>query len=199
LKLANSNEKEKAKILLTTSRRPTNRLRTFCRDITHSIPNIVRINRGKLSLETLVEKAIELNADRVIIVDRWKGGPGKIELFYVRERLIGTPPLIYLKGVKLRREFREKAKKVQACAITVLDNEDRELQKFSDILSKFLQLPKNSIHNLNKVHIEKPKTILCVSRDREMKIQLTFRLLPRLIEVGPRVRLSHLVWEVNRK
>ena len=70
-------------ILLTTSRRPTGRIRTFCRDLANSLPNVVRVNRGKMSLDGLAEKAIELEADKVVVVDRWHGGPGKFNLFYI--------------------------------------------------------------------------------------------------------------------
>ena len=68
-------------ILLTTSRRPTGRMRAFCRDLANSIPDVVRVNRGKMSQDGVAEKAIELEANRVILVDRWHGGPGKINLF----------------------------------------------------------------------------------------------------------------------
>ncbi|RLI44046.1 Brix domain containing protein, partial [Candidatus Bathyarchaeota archaeon] len=81
-------------ILLTTSRRPTPRIRTFCRDLARSIPNVVRVNRGKLSLDGVAERAIEFDADRVVIINRWKGGPGKIELFEVgQEGLVLVPPI----------------------------------------------------------------------------------------------------------
>lgn len=55
-------------ILLTTSRRPTKRIRKFCHDVERSIPDVIRINRGKLNLDGIAEKALELNADRVIII-----------------------------------------------------------------------------------------------------------------------------------
>ncbi|MFQ5836261.1 MAG: Brix domain containing protein, partial [Candidatus Bathyarchaeia archaeon] len=92
--------------LLTTSRRPTPRIRTFCRDLARSIPNVVRVNRGKLSLDGIAEKALEFNADRVVIVDRWKGGPGKIEFFKIgQEGLVPVPPIMYVASIKLQREF----------------------------------------------------------------------------------------------
>ncbi|MEM4713464.1 MAG: hypothetical protein QXQ61_02820, partial [Candidatus Bathyarchaeia archaeon] len=92
-------------ILLTTSRRPTKGIRTFCKDLSHTFPNILRINRGKLSLEDVTAKALELGAKKVVVIDRWKGGPGKIELYQLDSRLQPIPPLIYLRSVKLRREF----------------------------------------------------------------------------------------------
>ena len=57
-------------ILLTTSRRPTGAIRSLCRDFVNSIPDVVRVNRGKMSLDGIAEKAIEVEADRVVVVDR---------------------------------------------------------------------------------------------------------------------------------
>ena len=79
-------------ILLTTSRRPTGRIRTFCRDLSNSIPDVVRVNRGKMSLDGVAEKAIEVEADHIIVVDRWHGGPGKINLFQLSTGLKPVPP-----------------------------------------------------------------------------------------------------------
>jgi rRNA maturation protein Rpf1 len=189
----------KPKILFTTSRRPTNRIRTFCRDLAYSIPNTLRINRGKLSLNALAEKALELGANRIIIIDRWKGGPGKIELFQIRGGLHQVSPLIYLKGVKLRREFDTKVKRVQAYAIVICNEKNGELQKISGAISEFIQLPQKRENDLKKLEFRKRRTIFCIERDKEMQILFTFRLLPQLIEVGPRIRLSHLIWEVNKK
>jgi rRNA maturation protein Rpf1 len=192
-------ENGRPKILFTTSRKPTNRIRTFCRDLVYSIPNTLRINRGKLSLNALAEKALELGANRIVIIDRWKGGPGKIEFFQIRERLHQVPPLIYLKGVKLRREFDTKVKRVQAYAIVICNEENEELQKISDAISEFLQLPQKQENALKKLKFRKRRTIFCIEKNKEMQIRFTFRLLPQLTEVGPRIRLSHLIWEVDKK
>lgn len=93
---------KRKKILLTTSRRPTSRIRSFCRDFAVCLPNIIRVNRGKLNFDGIIEKALEINANRVAIVDRWKGGPGKIQLFLIKEASL-TPvnPIIYIRGIKI--------------------------------------------------------------------------------------------------
>jgi len=77
---------KRKRILLTTSRRPTNRIRSFCHDFASCLPNIVRINRGKLNLDGIVEKTLEINADRVVIIDRWKGGLGKFSFLWDLEK-----------------------------------------------------------------------------------------------------------------
>ena len=47
-------------ILLTTSHRPTRRIRSLCNDLTRSIPNSIRVNRGKMNFFDVAAKAIEL-------------------------------------------------------------------------------------------------------------------------------------------
>ena len=105
-------------ILLTTSRRPTGRIRTFCRDLANSIPDVTRVNRGKMSLDGVAEKAIELEADRVVVVDRWHGGPGKINLFQISSTgLKPVPPLMLIGKIRLRRELNEGRRSVRSSAI----------------------------------------------------------------------------------
>ncbi|MEM4521422.1 MAG: hypothetical protein QXF23_06855, partial [Candidatus Bathyarchaeia archaeon] len=59
-----------------------------------------------MSLIEVAEKAAQMGSDRFIIVDRWKGGPGRIRLFRITdEGFEESPPRLYRSGVKLRREF----------------------------------------------------------------------------------------------
>ena len=61
-------------ILITTSRRPTQLIRTLCNDLSRVFPNSLRINRGKLNFEGIIDKALVIKADRLIIIEKWKGG-----------------------------------------------------------------------------------------------------------------------------
>jgi len=179
-------------ILLTTSRRPTTRIRTFCRELARSIPNVVRINRGKLSLDGVAEKALELRADQIIIVNRWKGGPGKIELFQNgSEGLIPVPPLMYVSGIRLQREFEVKAKPVRSLTLTTSPEETPEVVKIAKSLSSFLNIPLLPLDEAASRYLASMHVSLNASRG----IQVTFMIFPESVEVGPRVAMSHVVWE----
>lgn len=186
-------------ILLTMSRRPTKGIRTFCKDLARSIPKVIRINRGKLNREGLIEKALELDANRLIIVNRWKGGPGKIELFQVNAtRLIPVSPLLYVKGVKLQREFKgtkEKApRKIRSLALSVQpEHRESEARKLGETLSKFLGIPMLSEGEAN---LSEFQALLRVFLDAENRVGITFIRLPEAVEIGPRVTFSHLIWEI---
>ena len=184
-------------ILITTSRRPTRRIRTFCNDLSRCIPHSTRINRGKLSREGLAEKALELDADRVIIVDRWKGGPGKIELFHVKESLLGVPPLIYIRGIKLQREMGfPKSRPFDSMAITAsYSSQDEEIPKLVEALSNFLQVP---VTKPNESFEKKYQVLMGVNRDAMERIRITFFKLPENREIGPRITVSHLIWSLEK-
>lgn len=185
-------------ILLTTSRRPTRRIRTFCKELSYNIPNLTRINRGKLSLEGLAAKALELNAEKVVIVDRWKGGPGKIELFKLENgKLQPIPPLIYLRGVKLRREFgtMPRGRRIRSTVILASSKPSREIEKLEEALSAFFNLP--IIQGLEDC--KNCNALMQTEMNEAGEIVVTFRLLPENVEIGPRMRISHFIWDLTHE
>ena len=180
-------------ILLTTSRRPARRIRTLCRDFAHAIPNIIRINRGKLNIDGIAERAVELNADRIVVIDRWKAGPGKIKLFRIEPTgLIPVPPLMYVAGVRLQREFEAKTKHVRSLVVTTKPENPPETVRIAECLSDFFNLPRLSVDEA----AAKYQASMHVSFNASRRNQITFMLLPQMVEVGPRITLSKLVWEV---
>jgi len=185
-------------ILLTTSRRPTRRIRTFCKELSYNIPGVTRINRGKLSLEGLAAKALELKAEKVLIVDRWKGGPGKIELFKLENgKLQLMPPLIYLRGVKLRREFgtMPKGRRIKSTVMLASPKFSQEIARLEEILSAFFNIP--IMHSLEDC--KNYDALLQVKLNKAGEILATFRLLPENVEIGPRMRISHLIWDLTHE
>ena len=183
-------------ILITTSRRPTRRIRTFCNDLARCIPDAVRVNRGKLSREGLAEKALEVEADRVIIVDRWKGGPGKIELYRLAEDLLGVPPLIYIRGIKLQREFAlPKIRPPSSLAIICeCPSEGKDVRKLAEALSDFLKVPFLT-DDISKKNYE---VCMRISEDALREMRITFIKPRENREIGPRITVSHLIWELKK-
>jgi len=180
-------------ILLTTSRRPTGRIRTFCRDFVNSISDVVRVNRGKMSLDGVAERAIEVDADRVVVVDRWRGGLGKINLFRISSTgLKSVPPLMLITGIRLRREFEEVTRHVRSSVITTEPEDSPELIRIAGRLSHYFDLPVLSVDEAAR----KYGASMHFSFDSSRRLQITFMRLQRMVEIGPRVTLSKLVWEV---
>lgn len=181
-------------ILLTTSRRPTERIRAFCRDLANSIPDTVRVNRGKLGLFGVAEKAIKLGAERVVVVDRWRWGSGKINLFRVSSTgLKPVPPVLLMRKLRLRREFMKGSGHARSSAITLKPEDSIELIRISEHLAKYFGFVVLSLDEASKNY----STSMHLSFDPPQSLRITFLLLSRMVEIGPQVSLSKLVWEVS--
>ncbi|WP_309492551.1 hypothetical protein [Candidatus Hecatella orcuttiae] len=102
-------------------------------------PRSYRVNRGKMSLSGLAETAEEMGVKYVMILGRWAGGPGRID-FYKTEggTLTQIPPVLYIKGVRLQREFditwRKSRKRISR--LGVFKASTPEGQKLAHVLSK---------------------------------------------------------------
>lgn len=159
----------------------------------------MRINRGKLSLDGVAEKALELDAEKVIIIGKWRGDLGKIRFFRIGEKgLNAIPPLICVKGVRLRRDFEEKVsreRKMKFVAIVASERTSSGVKRLESVLSGFFSIP---VFSLKEIYDRKIDAAMHISADALNRIVITFKLIPDLSEFGPQIRVSHLVWELNR-
>jgi U3 small nucleolar ribonucleoprotein protein IMP4 len=189
---------KRQRVLLTTSRKPTQNIRTICKDISYIFPNIVRINRGKLSLEGIAEKALELDVEKVMIIDRWERGMGKIGFFEIKQNgLDGVPPVVYLRNAKFRRDFGEQMPKerIKSVAIATSPKENFEAKKIENVFSGFFGVPVLSVAEAVN---DKYDAVMQILMDSLNRIAITFKLLPDLVEIGPQMAISHLVWELTK-
>ncbi len=103
-----SPSKQRIRILVTTSHRPSQRVRSFAKDLASILPYAYKVNRGKATLRDLYYDAVGYGAERVVVITVWRGNPGVIKVYKLAE-----PPeqglvelaAIYLRGVTLRREI----------------------------------------------------------------------------------------------
>ena len=184
-------------ILATTSHRPTRRVRSLCNDLVLSIPGLVRVNRGKMSLLEVAERALQLGSNKFIVVDRWKGGPGRIRFFSTSNEVFReVPPRIYVSGVKLRREFNiphEWIKgKINFLFLNVSGNVNPEIEKFSSSISEFFRLPVFE----KSAEVMGYEAYMNISTGEDCWVYMSFFLLPRRVEIGPCIKISHVVWDI---
>lgn len=182
-------------VLLSTSRKPTRRMRSFCHDLTRCVPGIIQLNRGKLSMDGLAEEALEFNADRVMIVSRWKGRLGKIELYRIGATgLTSFSPIVYVKSISLQREFGRKKKsgRIRSLAATLSTGVSPETREAAEAFSEFFKL---SLLSVDQAFSNRYSVCMHFSLNPSKHTQITFLLLPRKIEIGPRITVLHLIKE----
>ena len=124
-------------ILLTTSRRPTATIRAFCRFLEKTIPGLVKVSRGKSSIKDLLDQALQLKAEKIIIIDRSKGGPSRIECYVTKDgEMSPFAPTFYLGGFRTVKEQRL----APVSCITFEDSISAEAKKSAEGLARLFDL-----------------------------------------------------------
>jgi len=158
---------------------------------------VISTNRGKLSLEGVAEKALNLNIEKIALVSRWKGDPGKIQFYRIdRTGLSRFPPSICIKNVKLRRAFKRDAsqRRINSLGIETPQEHSSEIKRFADAISAFFDIP---LLPVGGIYDENFDAVLNFSSADSMLTVLAFKLIPELIEIGPQIRISRLIWDLN--
>jgi len=138
-------------IAISSSRSPSRRVRSFIKELYYSLPNTIRITRGKLSLTGLMEVVVGSGAFKLLYVQSRGGDPGILKLMYLSER--GDVKLSYdvdLYGVKLLLDFDvgvlRRARRARSAIIARL-----ERSELGDVLSDFLEYQTIYVDELNDV------------------------------------------------
>jgi len=152
-----------------------------------------------MSLEEVAEKALEFDAEKVVIIDRWRQGFGRMEFFYVKQHgLEGAPPILCVCNAKFRRDFGEatpRGRRIRSIAFATTRKKEAAIGKLEDFLSDFLGIPMLSLEEAKSGEYDAVAQILSTP---SKTLTLTFRLLPELVEIGPKIGIAYVVWEFKR-
>jgi len=141
-----------------------------------------------MSLQEVVDSAVEGKADRLLLVNRWKGEPGEIRLQHLKDgKSHLVYPVIFLRSVKLRREYDVRERFV-AEAIT---SGKRKIDiDFARPLANFFELPLLSDRDaFCSFHVAE-------NHSKKLAVNLTSPAATR--EVGPGFVVRHLAWHERR-
>jgi rRNA maturation protein Rpf1 len=178
-------------ILITTSRRPNQRIRTFCHDLARVLPNSNRINRGKLNFRGIIDNTQVRNSDRLVIIEKWKRGFCKINFYTISPEINRFYPILYISNVITQNDIGSRTihKKL---VITIHPDASNNIHQVAYALSKFIELP---IKHLKK---DLPyQTSIHVSNVKKGWMKIALAKLPLLKEVGPILIVKKIVWENN--
>jgi len=178
-------------LLLTTSGRPTRRVRSFCKDLVNVIPGARKFTRGKMSLSSMAERMRELNEKYIAIVSCWKGNPGSIRFFILTQNdLELVPPIIFIARTKLQREYGYRGKPLKSLAIIPKPFHLESLQRLAQALSRFTGSP--VIYDQSQA--SEFEGALLVSSTVMYEAEITFTIPPLTNDVGPSFVVKRLIW-----
>lgn len=149
------------KILLTTSRKTSQRVRQFIKEFSYLFPKsfVQRSNRGKLSLAELFDQSLP-RYDRILVVTNWHGNPDKIIGYTKKDYEFVWFFEFKLKNVKLSYELKTSQLDSPEKTFLSFENVDPELQNvLSDFFLPFIEtdeiIDKNGARDLYISHKKK--------------------------------------------
>ncbi|MEW9490747.1 MAG: hypothetical protein TQ35_0000805 [Candidatus Aramenus sulfurataquae] len=88
-------------IILTSSRDASARTRSFLNELEIIIPNSLKINRGRRSLDEVFSLAYRLGASSVLLVLTDKGNPSKLELYSISHNIVNLEYKLKIESLSL--------------------------------------------------------------------------------------------------
>ncbi|MCS7103439.1 MAG: hypothetical protein NZ992_06125 [Candidatus Korarchaeum sp.] len=176
-------------ILITTTRRPSRRTRSFIRDLYCVIPTSKKMNRGKMSMRDLNELAIKEGVERVVVVGTQRGNPSSLAFYEPSFSHLKLISLIKLNGVTLRREITDKRAPYARRLGIVYSHED--LGDKARILARSFKtnILSQSLERL-RAEVESCEVAFLLSSNGGMRG--TFYKVRPSEELGPRMRISEI-------
>lgn len=177
-------------LLITTSRRTSNRVRSFVRDLWSVLPGTERFNRGSMSIEELISRIRQSGAKAALIISIWKGNP--------RELILLSPDgneflKIKIESALLRREtnptFKSRLNGIEG--VWLKSGSSVNVMKIAKDFASILDIPLNEYQTPLTLQTETNKTALWFEAS-EGKILWTHYATKDLIEIGPRIRISSI-------
>lgn len=91
------------RIILTSSRDPNVRVRSFLNILTIILPNSFKLNRGKQSLEEIIKASARLKAIYLLLLTTCKGNPCKIFIYNLQ--LFALKYVFKISGISLPTDY----------------------------------------------------------------------------------------------
>ena len=136
----------------------------------------------------LAEEALSLGHDRLMLLDRWKGAPGKIMLYTLVPKAQHRFPIVYLSSAATQQEL--DAPRVRKPAkYAMVESSASDVQLLAEALCDFVGTKRLKL-------IETGGRVNCMSFGdaKSRAATITFKMLPEQIEIGPRLVVRHLAW-----
>lgn len=176
-------------LLLTTSRKTSNRVRTFVRDLCSVLPGVERFNRGGMSLSELTARINQNGAKAAIIISIWKGNPGEMMILSSAGQEVIN---IRFDSVHLRREVSSatSARMARAKSVVIKSESSERAKELANDIASLLSL--NLSEQLNPIGAltEDNQSFIWFENDDSGKILWTHYNAHDGLEIGPRILVS---------
>jgi len=131
---------EDPKILITTAREPSDRLKRFIKEMRFVFPNAQRINRGSMQTKQIVEAAINNGFSDIVMIHETRGEPDSLVICHLP---YGPTATFTMYNVVMRHDANIKTKMSEAYPRLVMHNFKTKVgERVATILKYLFPVPK---------------------------------------------------------
>lgn len=178
-------------LLITTSRKTSNRVRSFSRDLWAVLPGTERFNRGGMGLTELAARVAQSGAKAALVISMWKGNPSILSFKSSKGEELVT---IKIESAKLRREVNanKKTRLVGTAGVFIKSGSHIKTRELGLILSSFLGIAMVEIAHPKDALIEENLSLIWLEDQPSGKILWTHYHSTERIEIGPRIKVTSI-------
>jgi len=176
-------------LLITTSRRTSNRVRSFARDLWSVLPGTERFNRGGMGLTELTSRIRQSGAQAALIISIWKGNPGELTVLSPQ----GAETIkLRLESALLRREINPSNKRNLGAyeGVGVKIGSSERVWNLARDFATLLSLKIEEYSDPSESRTDKKRVLIWFEDAPSDKIHWTWYNTNDLTEIGPRIRVS---------
>ncbi|MHA2157627.1 MAG: hypothetical protein ACXABN_05840 [Candidatus Thorarchaeota archaeon] len=177
-------------LLITTSRKTSNRVRTFARDLWTVFPNSERFNRGGLGLSEMAARVGQSGAKAALIISMWKGNPSILSFTSSTEEELAS---IKIEMAMLRREVNASKKRINGVSGVFVEAQSSDkTHVLGEILSEMLDLDLMEVSHIDTTDLDPGQSMIWLQDTTSGKILWTHYHTTDGVEIGPRIRVTSL-------
>lgn len=175
-------------LLITTSRKTSNRVRSFARDLWTVLPGTERFNRGGMGLTELAARVGKSGANAALVISMWKGNPSLLIFTTSTGEEVVT---IKMESAKLRREVNstKNSRFIGTAGVFIKSGSSDITRELGEILSSFLNVEMRESADPMNVQVEDNWSLIWLEDMPSGKILWTHYHSRKGIEIGPRIRV----------
>jgi len=166
-------------VVISTSRKPSQRTRSLCKELQIILPSALYIQRGKSNFEELLKNSEQVEARLLLLIGERDGNPGRLDLYSV-EKAEDSVLSFEIAGVRLAREYESHVRSRTKTLDFASDSHEESLH-VKKLLEKYFKCEPRS---QNDSFGDGART-LSISYLEEGRMRLTFKDAGTRREIGP--------------
>lgn len=178
-------------LLITTSRKTSNRVRSFARDLWTVLPGTERFNRGGMGLTELASRVGQSGANAALVISMWKGNPSLLIFTTSTGNEVVT---IKMESAKLKREVNPtmNTRFIGTAGVFIKSGSSDKTRDLGEVLASFLNVKMLEIADPGDVQVKENWSLIWLEDMPAGKILWTHYHSKTGIEIGPRIRVTSI-------